>query len=131
MNELSILISKARKVIPEAIKQASVGAVHDVVNESPIYSGQLRASTRLGLNSPDLNKVMAPVYFQGAISNPEEISKGRAAAVVERYKAGDTIYISNDQDYAATQNYEYGHLMFEKAAARFPATLDAAVNAAK
>lgn len=131
MNELSVLLQKTRKVIPEGIKRASVMAVEDVVDESPIFSGQLRASTRIGLNAPDLNKVMAPVYFQGAISNPEGISKGRAAAAIARYRAGDTVYISNDQDYATVQEYERGHLMFNKAAARFARNLDDAIDAAK
>jgi|GEM_PF-5909786 len=131
MNELSVLISKTRDVIPEAIQQASVSTVGVVVDASPKFSGQLRASTRLGFNSPDLTVVIAPVYAFGAVSGAEQISKGRAAAVASRYKQGDTIYISNDLPYAWTQEREAGHLMFAKAAAAFPQLLDEAINAAQ
>lgn len=124
MNELSALISKARDAIPEAIQDAAVRTVEKAVDEAPKYSGQLRASMRIGLNSPDLHKVIAPVYFRDAVSDPEGISRGRARQAMTRYKRGDTIYISNDQDYAAQQEYEAGHLFMTKAARTFSDYLD-------
>ena len=131
MNELSMLISKARDVIPDAIKEATVRTVMTAVAEAPRYSGQLRGSMRVGFKSPDLSKVIAPVYFFDAVPDAERISLQKAQVAVSTFTPGDTIYISNDQDYAADQEYEAGHLFLTKASRKFAQHLDEAVDAAQ
>lgn len=130
MNELSALIEKSRNKIPNAIKTAVVDTAVAVVKESPYFSGQLKASTNISFNNPDLSVVTAENYEYGAIQATDSSAENTFNSVIGGYKLGDTVFISNDQDYAAIQEYKRGHLMFSKAAKGFQMTLDRAVNAA-
>lgn len=125
MNELSAEISKVRSEIPDDIKSAVINAASVVVDNSPKFSGQLRASIRVGLNAPDLSVVLAPRYERGAISNPEGISKAKVAKAIAGYKPGDTLYISSNLPYAWIQERKYNHLMFAQGAASIPVFLNA------
>lgn len=126
MNELTAEIQRAREDVTESVKTAVIKSAAVVVEASPKYSGQLRASIRVGINSPDLSFVLAPVYTYGAIRNPESISKTKVASAIANYRPGDTIYISSNLPYAWTQERKYGHLMFAQGAASLPVFLDAA-----
>lgn len=131
MNELSALIQKTRKVIPEGMLAAIVTAATEVVEESPKFSGQLRASTNIGFNSPDLSVVLVDNYVYNAISATASSASKRFSIQIKQYKPGDTIYISNNLPYADVQEFKYGNLMFTAAALRFSFALDAGINAAK
>ena len=124
MNQLTAQIRSTRKDIPEGIKRASVTAANEVVTQSPRFSGQLRASTNIGLSSPDLSVVIAPVYEFNAIPDAEFRSMSKFPGAISTFRVGDTIYISNNLHYAWFQEREAGHLMFAKAAQRFQTILD-------
>ncbi len=131
MNELSVLIQKTRKVIPDGIAKAIEITAVAVVDESPKFSGQLRASTNIGFNSPDNSVVLVTNYVRNAIQGTRSAARARFRSVITGYKPGDVVYISNNLDYAAAQEYYYRNLMFTQAAKRFNAALDAGINAAK
>lgn len=125
MNELSAAFKKVREqVLPEAIKDAAIQTGLTAVHESPRFSGQLRASTKIGINSVDSGVVLAPVYEYNAIPDAEARAARGFSAAISGYSLGDTIYISNNQPYASEQEYEAGHLMFTKAAQMFNRELD-------
>lgn len=131
MNELSRLIQEARDAIPEGIKGAIEKAANTAVGYQPKFSGQLRMSTNIGINSPDLSIAVAGMYVRDYFKGTRAAAAGRFAASVERYKPGDTVYISNNQPYAAEQEHEAGHLAFTRAAAEFQSDLDSSINEAK
>lgn len=124
MNELTALLQAARKGLPKGIAKATVKTANAVVVGSPRFSGQLRASTKIGVNAPEKSVVIAPVYFFNAIPNAEFLSMSRFPSDVASFKVGDTLYVSNNLPYAEFQELEAGHLMFARAAKRFQSFLD-------
>ena len=129
MNDLSEKIQKIKDRLKNSVRRAVVSTGVDIVANTPKYSGQLRASTNISLNSPDLSIVEVANYEFNAIQGTGAAAKRSFEQVASYFKPGDTIHITNNQPYAKSQEYEYGHMMFNKGAANFPSKLKGDFNA--
>ena len=131
MNELSVLIEEARDIIPEAIKSAAEKTANTAVGYLPKFSGQLRMSTNIGFNEPDLSIAIAALYVRNFFTGTRADAARRFASTSQGYMPGDTIFISNNQPYASDQEWNAGHLAFTRAAAEFQSDLDEALREAQ
>ena len=99
-----------------------------IPGNTPKFSGQLRASTNIGINGVDDSVTLVANYQRNAIRGELAAATARFKLVSSRIRAGDTVYISNDLPYAAEQEFQRGHLMFTKSAQLWPVDVANAVR---
>lgn len=114
--------------MPGAIKGAVLDTGVGIVQTQGVFSGQLRASTNVNLNSPDLNQITVANYVRNAITRTSDSAKGVFKLRLLNYKPGDEIWITNNKDYAGYDEYKHGRLSFNTGKALFQSRLDKAAR---
>ena len=113
MNLSQVLIKKIRPRLEKKVKKAVPDVVGLIANRQGKFSGQLRASNNVGLGSADLSKVEVVNYVADAISGTTLIARSNAKAVIQAFKLGQNVVISNNHDYAIYDEFKHGRLAYE------------------
>ena len=127
MVSFSELIKKARTDSPKVTRKAVLETAVGIVGRQGHFSGQLRASTNVALNKPDLSQIDVANYQRNAITNTKSSARARFKLVLESFKNGDVVFISNNKDYATYDEFKNGRLAFEGGKDLFQSTLNKAV----
>jgi hypothetical protein len=83
------------------MRKLALDALNGTVRRTPVDTGRLRASWRVGLNSPDTSTVSpeeSPGGSPGAPADGKQV--GDALSKMSSVKIGDSIHISNSVEYA-------------------------------
>ena len=124
VNLSSILKAVVREDIEEGIKASAVDSVGLIAGRQGKFSGELRASNNIGVNSPDLSSITVANYIKDAISGTQELAVANARQVVQKFKLGDSLHLTNSKDHAKYDEYRWGRLAYTSTADVFQNTLD-------
>ena len=92
----SKLIKASEKKVEEVVKDVAVDLVVNLVVRSPVDSGRFRKNWNVAINE---------INYQTDFE-VQNIAVQRSVKVVENYRLGDTINITNSLPYAARLEYE-------------------------
>lgn len=117
-------IDRELEILEDANQRACFHSANSIPSNFGKYSGQIRASVRMNINSYDLSVTLAPVYKKDAIVGEIEERERSFLATSKRVKIGDVVHISDNIPYVENAEYQYGNYAFRKAIASWPRHVD-------
>lgn len=102
--EIANFVKKTKDREARFIREFSQDLAEEVIKETPVQTGFLRSSWSAAIGAPDTGQV----GIKGTIESPSDPSGAfsRIALNLLGVKGGDTIFISNNAEYAP--HVEYG-----------------------
>ena len=97
--KLQAIADKLETSVETAVKEVAKSIFHNLIENTPIFSGTARANWQMALNSPNDNYIYDPksVHIRGSVDYGSYNSQSEQQ--VEFYKSGDIIYITNAAPY--------------------------------
>ena len=97
--DLSKFVNLTEKKAEIVVKKSSIGLFSDIIKDTPVLQGRLRANWQLGINKfIDTNLIDKDKSGRKTISNMK--------SGINAFKLGDTITLSNNLDYAQRIEFE-------------------------
>ena len=103
--DLQKAIGKATAAIEAVPIKITFELHNEIVRRSPVDTGRYRANNQVTLNTPP-QKVIDMVDSSQQGSPPTLTQSSEVSAATNRYKPGDTIFLTNNLEYA--QYIEFG-----------------------
>ena len=110
-----------------AIKESVPNTVRTIASRQGKFSGQLRASNNVGINTTDESVINVDNYIKDAISGTTDLAKRNAQAVMTAFRLGQHVIISNNHEYAVYDEYKHGRMAYEGGSDQYQAELDRAI----
>jgi len=98
MLDIDRFIKKAKGREARFVREFAQDLAEEIIQETPVQTGFLRASWAAGINAPDSGHMGQ----RGTVDSPSDPggTMGRISLNLSKARPGDTIFISNNAEYA-------------------------------
>ena len=128
MQELDKIFANHEKRFETIAKLSTADSSFQVVDDTPKFSGQARASVNYSIGGIDYSFVTVENYERDAISNTKESARSEFIFKSSFLKLGNIIFVTSSIPYVADIEYAYGYRPFGKAIQSWQQTVNDAVR---
>lgn len=115
MPSVDEVFNRHMKLFEKLAEISSSASAIGVVDDTPKFSGQARASVNYSIGKINKNVVIVANYQKNAIIGTRSTARSLFKNTSKKLKLGQTVFITSSISYAATIEYVYGYRPFGKA----------------